>query len=184
MGSTEVGWWASRGGGWEKRRLVGGRAEEADGTDGGWRAGEPGRRMGKTEVGWWTSRDGGREAPGLGFGHILPGSPWPGFLAIFCRDANGVVQFQPWATPKVQLNQQTGALKARLIRLHPIPNITLWHGIDETRFQRSGFRFRVTLGPCGSPTRQPPRPLPPPRRLELKCAFGAPDAISQMQSPA
>ena len=86
--------------------------------------------------------------------------------ANFCSDANGVLQFQPWATPKVRLNRQTGALKARLIRLHPIPNIAVWHGDDETRFQRFGVRFRVTLGRCP--------------RLELTCAFGAPDAISGM----
>ena len=45
---------------------------------------------------------------------------------------------------------------------------------DETRFQRSGLPVQPNLGRCGSPTRQPPRPLPPPRRLELNDAVGVP----------
>ncbi len=34
--------------------------------------------------------------------------------------------------------------------------------------------FNRTLGRCGSPVHQPPRSLPPPRRLELKDAVGVP----------
>ena len=102
------------------------------------------------------SRGGGRGQRGLADGRVgeAVAGVWlfSGFCGLrarpevwpfSCWDANGVVQFESWATPQVRLNQQAGALKARLIRLHPIPNIAVWHGDDETRFQRFGFRFRV-----------------------------------------